>query len=167
MRLETYTFEDDGRIPNSALPTLVYRGAMESDAGAAPYEQLFADHRWLGAWRDGIYDFHHFHSTTHEVLGIAAGRANVILGGPQGRRFELLAGDVVVLPAGTGHCNAGSDAGLLVVGAYPNAMRWDIRRGHPGEREEVLANISRVPLPDEDPVQGERGPLIELWSQAA
>ena len=91
----------------------------------------------------------------------------MILGGPHGRRFELLAGDVVVLPAGTGHCNAGSDAGLLVVGAYPNGMRWDIRRGDPGEREEVLANIARVPLPDQDPVRGERGPLVELWSRTA
>lgn len=165
MRLETYTFDDDGRIPNSALPVLLYRGALESDAGAAAHEQLFAGHRWLGAWRDGIYDFHHFHSTTHEVLGIARGGANVILGGPQGRRFELLAGDVVALPAGTGHRNAGSDADLLVVGAYPNGMRWDIRRGDPGEREQVLANIARVPLPDQDPVQGESGPLVELWSR--
>lgn len=74
------------------------------------------------------------------MLGIATGGATVILGGPHGRRFELLAGDVVVLPAGTGHCNAGSDAGLLVVGAYPNGS-WDIRRGDPDERDEVLANI--------------------------
>ena len=118
---------------------------------AADYEQLFARHGWLGAWRDGIFDFHHFHSTAHEVLGIAAGRANVVLGGPHGRRFELVAGDVAVLPAGTGHCNAGSDADLLVVGAYPNGMRWDIRRGDPDERDEVLANIARVPLPARTP----------------
>lgn len=167
MRLHTYTFDDDGRFPNSALPVLLYRGALASDAGAATHEQLFASHGWLGAWRDGIFEFHHFHSTTHEVLGIAAGRANVMLGGPDGRRFELVAGDVVVLPAGTGHCNIGSPAGLLVVGAYPNGMRWDIRRGDPNEREEVLANIARVPLPDQDPVRGRGGPLVELWSRVA
>ena len=167
MRLETYTFEDDGRFPNSVLPVLLYRGALASDARAADYEPLFARHGWLGAWRDGIFDFHHFHSTAHEVLGIAAGRANVVLGGPHGRRFELVAGDVAVLPAGTGHCNAGSDADLLVVGAYPNGMRWDIRRGDPDERDEVLANIARVPLPAQDPVQGKHGPLLELWRRAA
>jgi uncharacterized protein YjlB len=167
MRLETYTFEDDGRFPNSVLPVLLYRGALASDARAADYEQLFARHGWLGAWRDGIFDFHHFHSTAHEVLGIAAGRANVVLGGPHGRRSELLAGDVAVLPAGTGHCNAGSDADLLVVGAYPNGMRWDIRRGDPEERDEVLANIARVSLPAQDPVQGKHGPLLELWRRAA
>jgi uncharacterized protein YjlB len=151
---ETYTFDDDGGIPNSSLPVLIYPRALERSAGAAAYETLFAEHGWLGAWRDGIFSFHHFHSTAHEVLGLAAGRAEVILGGAEGRRFELGAGDVVVLPAGTGHCNVGSSPDLLVVGAYPNGMRWDLRRGDPSEHDEVLANIARVPLPARDPVQG-------------
>jgi uncharacterized protein YjlB len=115
------------------------------------------------AWALGGGGWSNFHSTAHEVLGTAAGRANVVLGGPHGRRFELVA----VLPAGTGHCNVGSDAHLLVVGAYPNGMRWDIRRGDPEGRDEVLANIARVPLPEQDPVQGKHGPLLELWRRAA
>ena len=123
--------------PNSAL-------SLTSEWGLHP------------ALRDGIFPFHHFHSTAHEVLGIAAGTAGVVLGGPQGRRFELSAGDVVVLPAGTGHRNVGSSSDLLVVGAYPDGMRWDLRRGDPGEHDEVLANIERVPIPDEDPVHGGR-----------
>ncbi|MGZ4214537.1 MAG: cupin domain-containing protein [Solirubrobacteraceae bacterium] len=167
MQLEKFTFADDGGIPNSALPVLVYRGALPRDAGAAAYEDLFAGNGWLGAWRDGIYPFHHFHSTSHEVLGIASGTASVVLGGPQGSRVELAAGDVVVLPAGTGHCNAGSGPGLLVVGAYPNGMRWDLRRGDPAEHAEVLANIARVPAADTDPVGGRDGPLVELWSTTA
>jgi uncharacterized protein YjlB len=142
---------------------LVYHGALGPDAGAADYEDLFAVHGWLGSWRDGIFPFHHFHSTAHEVLGIATGSATVILGGPQGGTFELGAGDVLVLPAGTGHRNLGSSADLLVVGAYPDGMRWDLRRGDPAEHDEVLANIARVPLPDQDPVQGEAGSLVELW----
>ena len=167
MRLESYEFDDDGSIPNSPLPVLLYQGALEPDAGAADYERLFADHGWLGAWRDGIFSFHHFHSTAHEVLGIAAGTANVMLGGPQGRRFELVSGDVVVLPAGTGHCNVGSSGNLLVVGAYPGAMSWDVRRGDPAERDEVLANIARVPLPGQDPVAGSGGSLTQLWRPPA
>jgi uncharacterized protein YjlB len=167
MKLDTYTFDDDGSIPNSTLPVLVYHAALDPALGAAEYEELFAHHGWLGAWRDGIFRYHHFHSTAHEVLGIARGAAGVILGGPQGRRFDLSAGDVVVLPAGTGHCNAGSSGDLLVVGAYPNGMRWDVRRGDPAERDEVLANIAQVPLPDQDPVAGARGQLIKLWSGAA
>jgi uncharacterized protein YjlB len=165
MTVESYTFHDDGRIPNSTLPVVLCRGALDAGAGAGAYEKLFAGHGWLGAWRDGIYPFHHFHSTAHEVLGIARGSVEVILGGPDGRRLGLTGGDVVVLPAGTGHCNAGSSPDLLVVGAYPNGMRWDLRRGDPGEREEVLANIARVPPPDEDPVAGPDGPLVELWRQ--
>lgn len=164
MRPETHTFHDDGSIPNSRLPVLVYGGAVDRDAGVGAYEKLFADHGWLGAWRDGIYSFHHFHSTAHEVLGIAAGEAEVMLGGPEGRRFALRAGDIVILPAGTGHCNLGSSPDLLVVGAYPNGMDWDLRRGDPAEHDEVVANIARVPLPDQDPVQGESGALVELWS---
>jgi len=163
---ESCTFGDDGRIPNSSLPVALYHGALGEDAGAAGYEQRFAGHGWLGAWRDGIFGFHHFHSTAHEVLGIAAGEAEVMLGGPQGRRFHLRRGDVVVLPAGTGHCNLGSSADFLVVGAYPNGMKWDLRRGDPAERDEVLTNIARVPLPDQDPVLGVDGALLELWRAA-
>ena len=167
MQVERLTFDDDGGIPNSALPVLVYRGALQPDAGPAAYEDLFAGNGWLGAWRDGIYPFHHFHSTSHEVLGIAAGTANVVLGGRQGSRVELSAGDIVVLPAGTGHCNAGSAPGLLVVGAYPNGMSWDLRRGDPAEHDEVLANIAHVPLPDTGPVEGREDRLTELWGSTA
>jgi uncharacterized protein YjlB len=165
VRPAVLTFEDDGRIPNSRLPVLVYARVVDSEAGAGAYEKLFAAHGWSGAWRDGIYPFHHFHSTAHEVLGIARGSVEVMLGGPEGERFELRAGDVVVLPAGTGHCNLGSSPDLLVVGAYPNGMDWDLRRGDPAEHDEVLANIARVPPPDQDPVQGERGSLVELWKR--
>jgi uncharacterized protein YjlB len=166
MRVDRYTFTDDGNIPNSTLPVIVYTRALAPGAGPAAHEDLFASHRWLGAWRDGIFPFHHFHSTAHEVLGIARGTAGVMLGGPQGDRVELSAGDIVVLPAGTGHCNTGSSSDLLVVGAYPDGMEWDLRRGNPDERVEVLANIARVPIPGQDPVRGADGPLIELWNPA-
>jgi uncharacterized protein YjlB len=162
MSVETYSFEDDGSIPNSRLPVLVYHDVAGARS-AAECEELFASHRWLGAWRDGIFSFHHFHSTAHEVLGIVAGSADVIVGGPSGRQLRVGAGDVLVLPAGTGHCNGGSSADLLVIGAYPNGMRWDLRRADPAEHDEVLANIAVVPLPDADPVHGAGGPLTELW----
>lgn len=167
MRPEAFTFDDDGSIPNSALPVLLYHDALDGVADAAAYEQLFARYGWLGAWRDGIFPFHHFHSTAHEVLGIARGTVDVMLGGPEGRQLALRAGDVVVLPAGTGHCNRGSSADLLVVGAYLNGLRWDLRRGDPAERDDVLANISRVPPPGQDPVNGHDGPLLELWAPNA
>jgi uncharacterized protein YjlB len=156
-------FTGDGAIPNSPLPVLVYRD-LDLAATAAAAEQTFAANDWRGAWRNGIYSFHHFHSTAHEVLAIVGGHASVIVGGPQGRTLEVSRGDVLVLPAGTGHCNAGSSSDLLVVGAYPNGMSWDLRRGDPAEYEEAQANIAAVPVPGTDPVSGADGALTRLWA---
>ena len=163
---EAHRLEAAGGFPNSRLPVLVYRDVAEA-ADPTACEGMFARHGWLGAWLDGIFPFHHFHSTAHEVLGIVGGSAEVVLGGPSGRRFEVGRGDVLVLPAGTGHCNAGSSADLLVVGAYPGGMRWDMRRGDEAERDEVDANIAAVPPPDTDPVDGPEGPLTDLWGSGA
>ena len=163
MTPETHRFADDGAIPNSPLPVLVYHDVEQVAAGAASCEALFHGNGWGSSWRSGIFDFHHFHSTAHEVLGIAAGATEVVLGGPSGERFAVRAGDVLVLPAGTGHRRVGPLAGLLVVGAYPPGQDWDLRRGDPAEHDEVLANIARVGLPETDPVAGATGPLVELW----
>jgi uncharacterized protein YjlB len=166
MRPETHLFDDAGAIPNSRLPVLVYH-EVDAARAAGGCAELFAVNGWLGAWVDGIYPFHHFHSTAHEVLGIVGGSASVILGGPVGRRFEVSRGDVLVLPAGTGHFNAGSSDDLVVVGAYPDGMWCDLRRGDPAERDEVLVNIAAVPAPGSDPVRGADGPLVEIWGAGA
>jgi uncharacterized protein YjlB len=159
---ESFHFEDDGATPNSPLPLLVYRGVPEAtDAGRC--ERLFAENRWLGAWRDGIYSFHHFHSIAHEVLGVVAGSATVMLGGPNGREFEIERGDVLVLPAGTGHCKI-ADHKVLIVGAYPDGMKWDMCRGDPAAHDEAVGRIRAVPLPASDPVGGANGSLRSLWS---
>ncbi|HEY2317739.1 MAG TPA: cupin domain-containing protein [Solirubrobacteraceae bacterium] len=160
---ETLHLDGDGSIPNSRLAVLVYHD-LDLAQSASEAERAFAANDWRGAWRDGIYPFHHFHSTAHEVLAIVGGRASVTLGGPQGVTLEVTRGDVLVLPAGTGHCNEGSSADLLVVGAYPGAMSWDLRRGDPAEYDEVQANIAAVPLPATDPVDGADGALPRLWS---
>jgi uncharacterized protein YjlB len=158
----TWSFDDDGVIPNSRLPVLVYDDVADAHS-AADCERLFARHGWSGAWRNGIYPFHHFHSLAHEVLGIVAGEATVMLGGPQGREFRVHSGQVLVLPAGTGHRNLGAED-LLVVGAYPDGMDWDLCRGDPAEYDMVRASIARVPLPSADPVLGSGGPLTALWA---
>ncbi len=142
---------------------LIYRG-VDAAQNADSCEALFTAHGWWRAWRNGIFSYHHFHSTAHEVLGIVAGHASVALGGPGGEVFEVARGDVLVLPAGTGHCNAGAGGDLLVVGAYPDGMAWDIRRGDPAERGEVMANLAGVPLPGADPVSGPDGALTRLWN---
>jgi uncharacterized protein YjlB len=151
---EIFLFADDGAIPNSPLPLLLYRGALAGRADAAAFEALFASHGWGGLWRNGIYGFHHFHSTAHEVLGIAAGRARARFGGPGGQSVELQAGDAVVIPAGVGHLNEGASPDLLVIGGYPRGQRADLRRGDPAEHDRMLRNIAAVPLPAQDPVVG-------------
>lgn len=158
---QTLHLADDGAIPNSVLPVLVYRGVSEA-RDADTCERLFAGHGWLGAWRDGIYPFHHFHSIAHEVLGVVAGSASVALGGRNGRTFEVGQGDVLVLPAGTGHRRLSAE-GLLVVGAYPDGMEWDLCRDDPAEHDAAVRRIQAVPLPAADPVRGADGPLRSLW----
>jgi uncharacterized protein YjlB len=161
-----HVFADDGVIPNNpSLPFLVYPGALNlgSDDPAAACEAVFEGNGWSGTWRNGIYPFAHYHSTAHEVLGICRGEANVLFGGNAGLVLTARAGDVVVIPAGVGHQNLGASADFLVVGAYPRGQSWDLRRGVPGDRPQVLDNIARVPLPPADPVYGADGPLVEHW----
>jgi uncharacterized protein YjlB len=160
---QTFTFDDDGAIPNAALPLLLYRGAAPSDPDAI--ERMFAANGWPPAWRNGVHPFHHFHSNTHEALGIARGWVKVLFGGPGGQVLEAKAGDVVVLPAGVGHCNQGQSPDLLVVGAYPdNAPDPDMHRGRPAEHAAVVRNIAATPRPNSDPVEGAGGPLLRLWA---
>lgn len=159
---ETFTFADDGAIPNSSLPLLVYRGAVPADA--AGIERVFAANKWPPAWRNGVFRFHHFHSNAHEVLGVARGSVKVLFGGPHGQVLEVSAGDVVVLPAGVGHCNQGQSPDLLIVGAYPeNGPDPDTHRGDKQEHAAVTRNVATTPRPSADPVSGQQGPLLRIW----
>ena len=158
-------FAPSGTVPNNILPVLIYRLDLPQDARdpAAFFEQLFARNGWGNSWRDGVYPFHHFHSTAHEVLGIARGRAKLRLGGEGGRDFDVEAGNVLLVPAGTGHRRVSAAADFLVVGAYPGGQNWDLIRADEASEAELqvaLQNIARVPLPDRDPVSGQ---TIELW----
>jgi len=140
--IETHSFADDGIVPNNpALPLLVYRGVLAGNADpAGAFEALFQRHGWPDAWRNGIYAHHHYHSTAHEVLGIARGTARVRLGGESGRSVELCAGDVVVIPAGVAHKRESASGDLLVVGAYPAGQNPDICRADPAGRAVAQRN---------------------------
>ena len=157
-------FADDGHFPNSPLPVLIYRRAMAPDeATPEAMEALFDGNGWPSQWRAGVYDYHHYHSTAHECLGIAGGAATLQLGGPSGKTVDVSAGDVLVLPAGTAHRCDGADEDFLVVGAYPPGQNWDVLRGEPTDRPDADLRIARVALPQTDPIGGQGGPLLEKW----
>jgi uncharacterized protein YjlB len=143
-----------GTIPNNPdWPVILHRGAVPAgDAAAA--ETLFRRNGWPPAWRNGIYDYPHYHPNAHEALAIASGRVRVRLGGEAGVTVDLSAGDVVVLPAGTGHQNLGATQNLLVVGAYPPGADPEEYTGLPGEREAAAGAIATTPAPPSDPVTG-------------
>jgi len=164
---ETHRFLDDGVVPNNpALPLVHYRGVLPEGGDRASYcEKLFAAHGWPDAWRNGIYGHHHYHSTAHEVLGIAAGSARVRLGGENGAVVELRAGDVVVIPAGVAHKREAASADLLVIGAYPKGQSPDMCRADEGAHDKAAANVAAVPMPAADPVTGRLDPLLECWSK--
>ena len=163
-----YYFPDDGSIPNNPdLAVLIYPQAIALHGDpAVVIEHVFQTNGWPPQWRNGIYDYHHYHPNAHEVLGIAAGQVKVRLGGESGKDFDLQAGDVVVLPAGTGHkCLEASDD-LLVIGAYPPEGTYNLCRGEKGEHDAALNTIPKVPVPASDPVLGMDGGLVKLWKPA-
>ena len=151
-------FEKASDVPNSKLPVILIRGALgpNASAKAVHFREAFRRNGWTGLWTDTIYDYTHYHSNAHEVLGIAEGKVTVVLGGAEGRRFHLQAGDMLIIPAGVGHRRVGEDTGLKVIGAYPPGQsHFDMKRK--GRR------IPKVTLPESDPFYGLDGPLVRFW----
>lgn len=164
-----FRFRDDGVIPNHpAWPLIIYRGPVRFPAkldAAAVLEELFESNGWGDSWRNGIYDYVHYHSRIHEVLGVARGTGKVQFGGKRGRILALKAGDVAILPAGTGHRSLSASGDFLVVGAYPPSGTYD-ECTRSEEHERSLKTIPKVGRPRKDPVFGGSGPLLKLWKSA-
>ncbi len=165
VKSEKYQFKDDGRIPNSKLPLLIYRGVLSDKEDASKVIDVFEANNWTNSWDNGIYSYHHYHSTSHEVLGVYAGSALLHLGGESGERLRVKAGDVIIIPAGVGHKKLEASNDFAVVGAYPEGRDWDVLKGKPGERPRADENIAGLPIPKSDPVFGIDGGLTKTWSK--
>ncbi|HUD95054.1 cupin [Sphingobium sp.] len=165
VEVETYRLAEHGWVPNNArLPVIIYQHALKGgscEEMAALFEATFANHGWPAQWRDGIYDYHHYHSTANEVLGVAAGSAQLIIGGPEARAVEVDAGDALLLPAGAGHCCARSGSNFLVVDGYPDGQKWDVFRD--ASDADARRRMAALPFPKIDPVRGINGPLSNRW----
>ena len=161
----TFVFEDDGLVPNNPMPFLVYKGAIDVANGHPDktIEGLFGANGWGAMWRNGVYDYLHYHATVHEVLGVARGHARVRFGGDRGKELEISAGDVAILPAGTGHQCLSASRDFSVVGAYPPGPPMQITRATPENHAKALKTIPEVKIPKTDPVRGVDGPLVRLW----
>ena len=166
-----FQLQPAGPVPNNPLlPLLVYKAAfLEVDERKRPdvIEQQIRQHSWVPAWRYGVYEFAHYHSTAHEFLGVYRGKASLRLGHDSGITLVVEAGDVLVLPAGTGHQNLGSSDDFQVVGAYPAGQTADLIKAADNEAAAAMKRIAQVPAPKEDPISGPRGPLIDLWKISA
>lgn len=160
-----HVFGDDGDIPNNRHPLIVYPGIVDAAAGdaAVAFERLFASNGWGEMWRNGIYPFHHYHSTAHEVLGIAGGQAEVRFGGERGQTLSVKAGDAVLIPAGVGHKRVSGSHDLLVIGAYPKGEWADLMREGAEDKAGIRARIAAVRLPATDPLGGAEGPMASAW----
>jgi len=158
MTPETLNFLPGARMPNNRLPVLVYRGVA---AGSGGFTQLFAGNGWGGGWRNGVFDYDHYHSNAHEVLGVERGSARLQLGGDGGEAVEVAAGDVLVLPAGTGHRRLSCSDDFVIAGAYPPGQEhYDICRERSPEAD---LRIAHTALPPRDPVLGDGGGVTSLW----
>lgn len=163
MEPQKIKFERNGWMPNNPnFPVLLYRAVLDGTADMAEgFELHFAGNGWGMLWRNGVYPFHHYHSNAHEVLGFARGTLRLMLGGPGGAEIEVSAGDVAILPAGTGHCRLSTSPDLLVVGGYPPGEDRDLC--HEAATPEQLRIIRTLPAPATDPVTGRSGGLTEIW----
>jgi uncharacterized protein YjlB len=165
MKADTVLFADDGDIPNSRYPLIVYTGAIDPASGdpAVAFETRFERNGWGNGWRNGIFPFHHYHSTAHEVLGIARGETEVRFGGEAGQTLHVRAGDAVLIPAGVGHKRLSGSPDLLVIGAYPPGQRADLMREDAEDKAGIRARIAAVAFPDTDPLAGRGGPMLGAW----
>jgi uncharacterized protein YjlB len=159
----TYYFENDGDIPNNILPVVIYKNVLQRVVNK-DFEFIFCQNGWGNNWHDIILTEDHFHSNTHEVLGLKSGQARLMLGGVNGKIVNVEKGDVIILPAGVGHFSVDNSLEYQFVGGYPNGAEWNLKFSLKKEdSHSILKEIAAIPIPQKDPLLGIDGPLLKLW----
>lgn len=149
---------------NSRIPFMVYKQAIHfTDQSAEAIQAFLKQNHWINSWVDGIYNYDHYHSNTHEALIIIVGTCTVQIGGEDGKCYDIGIGDVVIFPAGVAHKNIGSSDDFKCIGAYPVDLDYDMKFGFADEHPKVDENIKKVALPKCDPVFGKNGLLFDYW----
>lgn len=163
---EIYHIKDDGTFPNnSEYPVVVYKRIFNLPAffAASTIRKIFKENNWKNSWKYGVYEYHHYHSITHEVLGISKGKTILLLGGEHGVKIEVEKGDVIIIPAGVAHKNLGKKNNIVCIGAYPEGKDYDMNYGKASERPNADKNVKNVMKPETDPVFGKAGGIAEHW----
>ncbi len=162
----TYLINPVDYFPNNdQLPVIIYKDVFNFEKGkeASIIENVFKENGWQNSWRNSIYNYHHYHSKAHEVIGIYNGEADIQLGGPNGKELSVKKGDVIILPAGVSHKCLVCSREFACIGAYPPGQNYDMNYGKEEEIEKSKENIHNLPLPETDPVYGNEGELIKNW----
>jgi uncharacterized protein YjlB len=149
-------------IPDSRW--LIYQGAVTFTSGfdhATIIDRLFESNGWSRSWRDTVYDFVHYHSQVHEVMGVAMVTANRVRW-EQGASSRRETWRRNILSAGSGHRLIEFSRNFLVVGAYPERCTYD-KCTDSRERLNAVKRVARVAKPAKDLVYGQNGPLMQRW----
>lgn len=151
-----HVLPDTGEFPNSSLPVKIYREAflLPEKKRSKIIINIFSGNNWKNSWKNGIYNYHHYHSTTHEVLGVYRGRAEVQFGGPAGVIDTISRGDAVIIPAGVAHKLISSSKNFKIVGAYPFGVEFNSLKGEEWDRPAADLDIRNARIPDKDPIYG-------------
>ncbi|MGV2875723.1 cupin domain-containing protein [Macrococcus capreoli] len=138
------------------LPVIIYK-TVEED-----FKSLFQHNHWHGLWTGSVFNEHHFHPDTHEVLGVVSGQATLMIGGENGSTIEVVAGDALLLPAGYGHKCITASKDFTVVGAYPTDQPFETCTQY-DQLQSINQTINSVMLPEYDPIEGNSGPMFKEW----
>lgn len=163
---QLYFVEKNGYFPGSVLPVLHYEQALQLPMFFTGrfVKSLFQKNNWSNNWRNGIFTCHHYHSITHEAMGVIKGQTIILLGGIHGRNVLLRKGDVIVIPAGVAHMNLYDEKDIICIGGYPSGRNYDMNYGKAYEHPKVDNNMRFLPIPDTGPLYGHADPLVTIWN---